>query len=138
MIARLFNDKNPDELAFAYAVSTSRLEADHSSCSVHACLANNTGYSAQPKHTIDCTDCSLINPPIDDMIEIILVGKLPVLKIKTERDVYEKLRAMPVDESTGYVALLHCWTDGFGCTSANTVYECPVHTSRRHLSSFQS
>jgi hypothetical protein len=134
MIARLFIDKDPDELALAYAVSTSRLEADHSSCSVHACLANNTGYSAQPKHTIDCTGCSLINPPLDDIIEIIRAGKLPVLKINARDDVHEKLHAISADESAGYIALSHCWADGFGCTTANTAYECQLLRVKSRLS----
>ena len=126
MIARLFNDKNADELTFAYAVSTSCLEADHSSCSVHACLANNTGYSAQPKHTIDCTGCSLINPPIDDIIESIRAGKVPVLKINAGDNLDEKLHAISASESAGYITLSHCWADGFGCTTANTVCECQL------------
>lgn len=134
MIARLFNDKDPDELALAYAISTLRLEADHTSCSVHACLANNTGYSAQPKHTIDCTGCSLIHPPLDDIVGIIHAGKLPVLKINAGDNVHEKLHAISADESAGYIALSHCWADGFGCTTANTVYECQLLRVKSRLS----
>lgn len=74
----------------------------------------------------ECNDCFSVYAPLDEMMQIVAKGGIPVLRIQAD-DVYQlSLSARSADDGAKYVAISHVWTDGFASTTSSTITQCQL------------
>ncbi|KAJ5884801.1 hypothetical protein N7495_009311 [Penicillium taxi] len=81
-----------------------------------------------PQHTSHKNEsCSKVAPPIQDVIDILKDGKIPLVKFeKNEHDGHAKLKIVPARVDSRYVAVSHVWSDGLGNSHDNSIWQCQL------------
>ena len=140
-VSFLEDQLQPDAQAFVFSLGTLRAQQDHSPCisagfdqiGCH-CVAGepNVPTTLKAKHVTPDCGCQPLRPPMQDIIEQIEGGWIPILAIATSNDT-EHIEILtggrkPDLESKlgGYFALSHVWTDGLGNSEDNTLPTCQV------------
>ena len=121
---------------YGYALGTLRTNTgDHGRCSAKTCLADNVLLSerdsaaAKIKHVNAGCECWTVEAPIDEIVTTLREGQIPVLRIGTDDGYKLSLHARQGnhDKSGGrYVAISHCWIDGLGSPTSNTIAHCQL------------
>ncbi|KAI0674744.1 hypothetical protein C8Q78DRAFT_1075122 [Trametes maxima] len=94
---------------------------EHNKCTASSCTFYTVDTATYiPHHTTSSCSCEYIKPPLEDVLQLLLEGKVPVV-------VYDgtELRVQPSTEGP-YVAISHVWADGMGSTTEAGLPRCVV------------
>ena len=117
-----------DDLYTAHTLSGPVIPADHARkhCTLFACNVNQLDEASfQSKHVVDGCECKCRGPPIDEVVQRLRHGFVPIIRVHEGDDGLE-VRVVKgsdqVDDTVGYVAISHV------CTPFTFLQENP-HTS---------
>ena len=123
---RLYEVSDIDEWALGYSLGTKRTGQDHSRCTENECLSNAMSEDDEPKHTEANCSCSILHAPVDNMVEVIEEGDIPILQIKKTPDGTLTFKTHKVSSGCKYIALSHVWADGLGSAKSNSITTCQL------------
>ncbi|KAK8112880.1 hypothetical protein PG984_013406 [Apiospora sp. TS-2023a] len=108
-----------------YASSFKRIAVrDHSTCSSEACVASQIDVSTYiTKHTEPACECTGSGPPVEELVEIIESGRIPLLLLKSTKEGVS-IRVRAYKPGCRYVAFSHVWSDGLGNPRLNQFPMC--------------
>ncbi|KAF2811965.1 uncharacterized protein BDZ99DRAFT_497572 [Mytilinidion resinicola] len=123
----------------AFALGSIRCKLDHSDCHRSKCVQDQAGSAHEPAHCVVGCKCALIQPPIEEMIEILKNGDIPVLLLSEDEDddtVSEMRVQVHAAKDFPYIAISHVWADGLGNPKENAIPECQARRLHQHLLSY--
>jgi hypothetical protein len=102
----------------------------HSQCHREKqCVAFNVHEETyRTSHCDDCTGCSFLEVPYQDLVEIITKGGVPLISIEVDASPNRSL-SLKIHQRrrfTRYTAVSHVWTDGLGNPSRNSLPICQL------------
>ncbi|KAF9631113.1 hypothetical protein BFW01_g1975 [Lasiodiplodia theobromae] len=136
--------------AYALAVGSTRTRLDHTECTRYdpgGCKKSQMGPDFKQQHVTSGCQCPQLSVPIDQLVEILREGLIPVVTIKRSDSSVHPMELL-VDgldldhssfESFGapYFAFSHVWSDGLGNESSNALYQCQLERLDRMLQSLE-
>lgn len=97
----------------------------HTACSTSACVANSidpADYSAK-HHGEDCTLCGYAGAPLQQIVDILSAGEIPVVTFDSSGDSTVTTTSA---SNVPYVAISHVWADGIGSTTEVGLPKCQL------------
>lgn len=98
----------------------------HRKCTQEQCFyyqIDETEY--ETRHSDLCPDCAFIGPDEQDLVNIIEMGKIPLVSI--ERDGEElRIHVVKASEKAEFTAVSHVWGDGLGNTKETRLPTCQL------------
>ncbi|OJD38717.1 het domain protein [Diplodia corticola] len=121
------------EYASFWSKKEPRYGRRHSRCSPAQCVAYDVDTSTyRPRHDAPGCDCGHVVPCVGQMKELLDNGRIPVLTIApqsgtaTENIRLDVSDAAAFQDSGGYAAFSHVWSDGIGSTSEAGLPSCVI------------
>ncbi|KAF2491481.1 hypothetical protein BU16DRAFT_119704 [Lophium mytilinum] len=119
----------------AFALGSVRCALDHSECNQSRCVQDRANGGYNPVHCVAGCECGLIRPPMENMIQVLKNGDIPVLALSDEEDDASKMRVYAAKDCS-YVAISHVWADGLGNPEENAILRCQARRLHRHRLSY--
>ncbi|KAJ5338425.1 hypothetical protein N7452_005153 [Penicillium brevicompactum] len=108
---------------------------DHQKCQDAICTAgvSSDRIPGVPRHRWPRCACDLHPVPINDVLNTLRQGKIPLIRLMDGPSGEVIISVEPLTTRSRYVALSHVWSDGLGNTAGNSVYKCQLEQIRRQL-----
>lgn len=99
----------------------------HNNCTAAQCGVNTVDTSTyRNKHVTSCGGCSALIPVVDDVLDLLAAGLVPVLRAQLDDSSLPPF-AVASGTSVAYVAISHVWSDGLGSNTESGLPSCLVH-----------
>lgn len=119
----------PVELqAYLLSLGPPQSTYDHSMCTSLVCMGSQMGPYFKPKHLHQDCLCDFISTPMEELVDILRTGHIPVLTVAESPDASDApiISVMPSTPDKPYIALSHLWADGLGNPVANAIHRCQL------------
>ena len=107
----------------------------HQKCRDGICTAGvySDGSLGIPRHRWPKCACLLHRVPIEDVLNTLRRGKIPLVRLVDGPSGELIVRVEPLTTRSRYIALSHVWSEGLGNTADNSVYKCQLEQIRRQV-----
>lgn len=111
-------------------------EMDHETCRDNICSATTPSDKSLgvPRHRWSRCDCLLQSLPVDQLLNILRQGKIPLVRLTYNQLGRLTLTLEAATTRSRYIAISHVWADGLGNATGNSVYYCQLEQIQRQLS----
>ena len=95
----------------------------HVDCSDSECRLNIDEDHYQQSHSSTCqhTGCRMVETPLDEVLDIIKQGGIPLMKL-----VGDTLEVRKAEFNVDYIAITHVWSGGLGNPERNAMWLCQL------------
>lgn len=109
------------------------MSRSHHKCTKLECVAaqiDTTKYETQ--HVSSDCDCSFVKVAAHELANSLSLGRIPRIRIEVRGAASDNIRTSVVDEGP-YVAISHVWSHGLGNQYSNSLPNCQLRRSKRHI-----
>ena len=100
---------------------------NHSRCSDTECIASNIDESTyQPAHVSASCKCQCISVDVDQLVEIIEEGEVPLVRVKTSDSGDVEIERRRYRDRHPFTVLSHVWSDGVENRETNSLPACKL------------
>ncbi|KAK6338122.1 hypothetical protein TWF696_001593 [Orbilia brochopaga] len=109
-------------------------------CDSHKCaLMKFSDKTYKTKHADGCPgDCKEVVANLDELCEILLAGKIPLILSVDDDDEEETIKLVAAEPDMAYVAISHVWSDGLGNTKRNAIPRCQMRRLSKYVRSLEN
>lgn len=113
-------------------LSVSKVSHDNARCTEAQCLAHDVDTKDYvTRHTIARCSCPFVFPPLNQMLELLEQGSVPVVFLTTPdlatSDLSVASSAAIGGDGSSYLAFSHVWSDGLGSNAEKGLPRCVVN-----------
>lgn len=127
-VSMVSQDFSPATLVYLSRMKREATSRDHSACTSQKCFAfqiDDSTYTT--KHCQDKCTCEFVGPPIEQVVQIIADGGVPLMSIVIDEASDEiEIKVEEYKSGQEYVCFSHVWSDGLGNANDNTLPRCQV------------
>ena len=115
---------------------------DHKKCSQNpGCVAHNTDAATyRTRHVTPECDCTMIPTPSSRLIEIIRIGKIPLISLEdgVGTGATHRIQVDARSLRSKYIAVSHVWSDGLGNPNGNALPSCQISELKAFLTALKT
>ncbi|KAF2996247.1 hypothetical protein E8E13_003781 [Curvularia kusanoi] len=84
------------------------------------------GWDEAAKITCVSPCSKMLGPPMDEVVDVIMNEKIPLLRFKENTENGLVLEVTEFTRDTEYATISHVWSDGYGNSQSNELYRCQI------------
>lgn len=113
-------------------LSISKVSHKDAGCTEAQCVAHDVDIENYvTRHATAGCCCPFMVPPLDQILELLRNGRIPVVSLTAENTTVPKLgvkcSTVTSGDAKGYVAFSHVWSDGLGSNTESGLPQCVVN-----------
>ncbi|KAI9742116.1 MAG: hypothetical protein M1834_000506 [Cirrosporium novae-zelandiae] len=116
---------NNTTLYLASCLERQSLSLDHENCTTSKCVARQIHAGYATRHLESCIGCEYGDVDSHKISNLLLQGKLPVVKLIRSKKDGQKI-IIEVVADAPYFAISHVWSDGLGNKDSNSLPQCQL------------